>query len=82
MVDLVTTSNQLQKLTILSGQGNLCLQESQRTRANPCSRIPQGEVLLDHLGDDGAPVPPPVREALVVHGGELSEMILEEAIER
>ena len=48
----------------------------------PVFEDPAGQVLLDYGGDDGAPVSPPVCEALVVHGGELSEMILEEAIER
>jgi hypothetical protein len=39
-------------------------------------------VLLHHLGHDGAPVPPPPREPLVVDCGELLEVVLDEAIQR
>ena len=41
-----------------------------------------GQELLDHLGDDRPPVSKAVREQVVVDSCELSELVLQEAIQR
>jgi hypothetical protein len=47
----------------------------------PVLHDPAGEELLNDLAHDGPPETPTPRKPLVVDGGELPEVILDEAIE-
>ena len=63
------------------GQQQLVLAGAAAHAGEPMLQDAAGEELLDHLGDDGPPGAPAPLEALVVDGGELLEVILDQAIE-
>jgi hypothetical protein len=68
----------------LAGEGEQVLVPAAAT-ADPHEPVLQdaaGQELLDHLGDDAPPGPPPGREPLVVDGSEGPELLVEQAIER